>query len=69
MVPLSSYGVPCHSPFQEMSPPTTQSADTSVPNMYSLMISGLTSASHTCSAGAEISSDTFATIPRLMIEE
>src|SRR5574338_516147 len=52
MTPLSSYGFPCHSPFQAMLLPFRQSVTTVVPNMYCLMASGSTSARHTFVAGA-----------------
>src|SRR5258706_14570941 len=52
ITPLSSYAFPFHSPFQTIGLPSFQSEMTSVPNMYCLIFSGLTSASQTSDAGA-----------------
>src|SRR5260221_7316561 len=49
---LSSYGLPCHSPFQVIGLPFLKSLETFVPNMYCLMALGSTSASHTRDLGA-----------------
>src|SRR5262249_26132691 len=52
MTPLSSYGLPCHSPFQVIGVPTIHVELTSVPNMKCLTAAGLVSASHTVSGDA-----------------
>src|SRR4051812_1926111 len=52
MTPLSSYFLPCHSPFQVTGLPSFQSDFISVPNMYCLMADGVTSACHTCDGDA-----------------
>src|SRR4030095_345564 len=63
MIPLSSYARPCHSPSQMIGLPTTQSDVTVVPNMYSLMAAGVTSACHNSALGALMVVDALAINP------
>src|SRR5436305_11131238 len=61
ITPLSSYALPCHSPFQVIGLPSRQVELTVVPNMYCLIASGLTSARHTAAVGASMAADALAT--------
>src|SRR5882762_1118023 len=54
ITPLSSYDLPCHTPFQTIALPAFQSEVTLVPNMYCLTAAGVTSASQTLVLGALI---------------
>src|SRR2546422_5245528 len=61
MTPRSSYDLPCHSPFQMIGLPSFHSDITVVPNMYSLMASGVMSAFHTSAMGASTVTEALAT--------
>src|SRR5882672_130186 len=63
MMPLSSYANACHSPLQTIGLPTTQSDITVVPNMYSWIAAGVTSACHTAPLDALMFVDTWAVSP------
>src|SRR5882762_10734469 len=54
ITPLSSYDLPCHTPFQTIALPAFQSEVTLVPNMYCLTAAGVTSESQTLVLGALI---------------
>src|SRR5437868_2047443 len=60
ITPLSSYALPCHSPFQTIGLPSCQSETAVVPNIYCLIAAGFIRACQTFVFGALMTTDVFA---------